>query len=223
MIKATLAFNTVRLKPSEIHKLRGFVGNTFPEYDIIHNHDVTTGKPIYRYPLIQFKLLHNTPVIIAISRQAVEAFAVMFTGIDHIVISGTSIPIYEKDINIEDVEYGFTNETFIYEFVSPWIGLNQENYKKYMTVDKAEKKQILKKTLIGNILSMSKALEYWLEKDQIVNADIQAREIDVNLKGKTMIGFTGLFKCNFEIPDDLGIGKSVSRGFGVVRKVWGSY
>lgn len=32
-----------------------------------------------------------------------------------------------------------------------------------------------------------------------------------------MIGFTGEFLVNFDIPDLLGLGKSVSRGFGAVR------
>ena len=34
-----------------------------------------------------------------------------------------------------------------------------------------------------------------------------------------MIGFKGYFYVNFEIPNDLGIGKSISRGFGTVKKV----
>ena len=42
----------------------------------------------------------------------------------------------------------------------------------------------------------------------------------VTLKGQKMLGFTGTFKTNFIIPDHLGLGKSVSRGFGVVKKVF---
>ena len=34
-----------------------------------------------------------------------------------------------------------------------------------------------------------------------------------------MLGFFGTFSVNFEIPDYWGIGKSVSRGFGTVKKV----
>jgi hypothetical protein len=34
-----------------------------------------------------------------------------------------------------------------------------------------------------------------------------------------MIGFLGNFSVNFEIPDYWGIGKSVSRGFGTVKRV----
>jgi hypothetical protein len=34
-----------------------------------------------------------------------------------------------------------------------------------------------------------------------------------------MLDFSDTFSVNFEIPDYWGIGKSVSRGFGTVKKV----
>ena len=34
----------------------------------------------------------------------------------------------------------------------------------------------------------------------------------------THVGFVGKFKVNFKIPDYLGLGKSVSRGFGTIKK-----
>ncbi len=63
MKKGSLVFNHIRLRADEIHKFRGYVGNVFKKYDLVHNHDYETGKPIYRYPLIQFKLLGEYPAI----------------------------------------------------------------------------------------------------------------------------------------------------------------
>lgn len=34
-----------------------------------------------------------------------------------------------------------------------------------------------------------------------------------------MLGFLGRFSVNFDIPDYWGIGKSVRRGFGTVKKI----
>lgn len=218
MKKATLSFSNVILRASHIHKFRGFIGNLFKNHDVIHNHDLKTGKPIYRYPLIQFKLINKIPSIIAITGSAVAVFLEIFMRLDRIVIDDVTFPVFEKDIKVNEVEFGFAHETFMYEFVSPWIGLNQKNYQRYDTSSLAGKNEILKKTLIGNILSMSKNLGYWLEKDQKIHIEIRVQEKTVHLKGKNMIGFTGIFKTNFMIPDDLGIGKSVSRGFGTVRR-----
>lgn len=219
MKKATLSFGNVNLRASHIHKFRGFVGNLFKDYNLIHNHDLHTGKPIYRYPLIQFKLINKTPCIVAITEPAVAVFLDIFMKLDKVTIDNVSIPIFEKDLKVDDIEFGFSNESFMYEFLTPWIGLNQKNYQRYETPIFSEKNEILEKTLIGNILSMAKYLDCWLEKDQKINIELQVRENRVNLKGNLMIGFSGLFKTNFNIPDYLGIGKSVSRGFGTVRRV----
>jgi hypothetical protein len=219
MKKAILRFGNVNLRASHIHKFRGFVGNLFKDYNLIHNHDLHTGKPIYRYPLIQFKLINKTPCIVAITEPAVAVFLDIFMKLDKVTIDNVSIPIFEKDLKVDDVEFGFSNESFIYEFLTPWIGLNQKNYQRYETSIFSKKNEILKKTLIGNILSMAKYLDCWLEKNQKINIELQVRENRVNLKGNPMIGFSGLFKTNFNIPDYLGIGKSVSRGFGTIRRV----
>lgn len=214
-----LVLNNIRLRPSQVHKFRGFIGNLFRDYDLIHNHDPKTGKPIYRYPLIQFKLVNRQPAIIAITEAAVSAFADIFMTLDRIVIEGTEIPVYEKDLDLYDSEFGYSAETFVYEFVSPWIGLNQKNHRKYSDAgDQAQRDQILRGALIGNMLSMSKFLGHWLEKEQEIRAEVRVKECQVNLKGRPMIGFTGIFKTNFMIPDHLGVGKSVSRGFGTVKK-----
>ncbi len=219
MKKSTLLLNNINLRPPQIHKFRGFVGNAFKNHDLIHNHDLKTGKPIYRYPLIQFKLIDKTPAIIAITDKAVSIFSEIFMKLDKIIIEDTVIPVFEKDLKVEEVEFGYSDEIFMYEFASPWIGLNQKNFKKYNEAGREEKNEMLKRVMTGNILSMSKYLDCWLSKDQKIKIDHKLKEIKVNLKGKSMTGFNGIFKTNFCLPDYLGIGKSVSRGFGVVRRV----
>ena len=219
MKKSTLLLNNVYLKPSQIHKFRGFVGNIFRDHDLIHNHDLKTGKPIYRYPLIQFKLIDKTPAIIAITDKAVKIFAEIFMKLDKIIIEDAVIFVFEKELKIEEVEFGYSDEIFMYEFVSPWIGLNQKNFIKYNDVGREEKNEMLKRVMTGNILSMSKHLDCWLSQDQKIKIDHKLKETKVNLKSKSMTGFNGIFKTNFCLPDYLGLGKSVSRGFGVVRRM----
>ena len=219
MKKSTLLLNNVYLKPSQIHKFRGFIGNIFKDHDLIHNHDLKTGKPIYRYPLIQFKLIDKTPAIIAITDRAVNIFSEIFMKLDKIIIEGTLIPVFEKDLKVEEVEFGYSDEIFMYEFISPWIGLNQKNFIQYSDACREEKNEMLKRVMTGNVLSMSKYLACWLSKDQKIKIDHKLKEIKVNLKGKNMTGFNGIFKTNFLIPDYLGIGKSVSRGFGALKRI----
>jgi len=205
MKKATLYFNNIRLKPSQVHKLRGYVGNTFKNHDLIHNHDLTTVKVIYRYPLIQFKLIDNVPAIISITERAVDVFGEIFMKMDYIHIDGCDIPVHEKNLKVDDVDFGFSDETFMYEFASPWIGLNQKNFISFKTIQtEMERNILLKRIFIGNILSMAKYLDVRLEKDQKIKVDQKLNTQKVTLKGRRMMGFRGLFKTNFIIPDYLG-------------------
>ena len=220
MKKATLKLSNVFLKPQQVHKLRGFVGNLFRDHDLIHNHDPETGKVIYRYPLVQFKLIDRVPSIVCITEKAVSVFHALFMKLDHVSIEGMDIPVFEKNLKVEEVAFGYSDETFVYEFQSPWIGLNQKNYAEYEKApDDAVRKDLLKRILTGNILSMSKYLDHRLAPGQTVRTDLTVKPGPVQLKGKSLLGFRGVIKTNFMIPDHLGLGKSVSRGFGVVKKL----
>jgi len=215
--KATLFFNNIKLKHSQIHKFRGFVGNLFKEHNLIHNHDQITGKSIYRYPLIQFKIIDNNPSIVAITDSAINVFSEIFMKLNEIDIEGVRIPVYEKDLKVEEALFGDSEKKLKYEFASPWVALNQENYKKYQSTENHQKREeILQRSLAGNILSMSKYLDYTVKNR--LEIDLKLKPATINLKGKSMIGFMGMFDVNFLIPDYMGIGKSVSRGFGTTLK-----
>ncbi len=106
-----------------------------------------------------------------------------------------------------------------YKFLSPWLALNEKNYQKYnKSGTLLKRKELLEKILIGNILSMSKSLGYTVPAPIEVKI-LNLKEKQTSLKGTPMLGFLGSFSVNFDIPDYWGIGKSVSRGFGTVRRV----
>ncbi len=213
---AQLTMKDVKLMDSEIHKMRGFIGNMFEKYDLIHNHG--QNGFIYRYPLIQFKTVDKSPIILAIGDEAIRVFGEIFMTLDHLDIEGKCIPINEKELSVADYPFGITNSLIEYEFIHPWIALNQENYKKYQSLETVkEKKDMLSKMLVGNLLSMSKGLGYTVPAR--IEAETTLNSIKTTLKRVEVIGFIGSFRTNFEIPDFFGIGKSVSRGFGTVKRI----
>ena len=65
---------------------------------------------------------------------------------------------------------------------------------------------------------ISKSLGYTVPEQ--IKANIgNLKEVQTTLKGTPMLGILGTFSVNFEIPDYWGIGKSVSRGFGTIKRV----
>jgi len=215
---AWIKFPNIKLNTSKTHLMRGYFGNAFKEFNLIHNHNELSGKEIYRYPLIQFKVIENTPIIIAFTEEAIEILQKMLLNTENIDIKGNNIPVKEKMFDFKEVKLGWDESFNTYEFVTPWLALNQLNYKKYTEINNIEEKnELLKRNLIANIISMCKSFNYTVP-DRLL-AQVNLTEAPANLKGQQMIGFTGYFKVNFELPDYIGLGKSVSRGYGSVKKL----
>ena len=86
------------------------------------------------------------------------------------------------------------------------------------TVSEANKiKLILAWTLVGNCLGM--CIPLGIHVDDRITADCSGlHSIKTTLKGQGMIGFIGTFSINLHLPNHLGLGKSVSRGFGTIER-----
>jgi len=197
-------------------KLRGFFATSFNEYSLLHQH-VNVDELIYKYPLIQYKMLHQTPLVLGIEEGA-EVLKEIYDKFDEIKIGERKYAIVERGITLRSEEFGCTQEILSYRFVTPWIALSQNNHQRYLDFDREERKELLRSILVGNILSASKGLGYVVTER--IKLDIgRIHEEMCTLKGTSVIGFRGEFMANFMIPDYMGLGKSVSRGFGTIERL----
>ncbi|RLA97416.1 MAG: DNA repair protein [Deltaproteobacteria bacterium] len=205
------------LNPRHGEKIRGYLGRLFWENPYAHNH-LEDGKLIYRYPCVQYKVVENMCLVIGFN-EGIEIIMKAFHNLTSVDLDGEAKEIKFKSLEKYSSSFSISQEKKKYAFFTPWIALNEKNYEKYQkSGDRKKRKELLQKTLIGNILSMSKGVGYTVPKPVEVNIN-KIREVQTSLKGNPMLGFLGEFYVNFEIPDYLGIGKSVSRGFGTVKKI----
>ena len=203
----------IKMKPRDSEKIRGYLGHKYEELDILYNHK--NNKFIYRYPKVQYKIINNKPIILGINDGA-NIITNIGINDDMLIIGDKSINTFEKKISINNNEYGISADYIKYEFLSPWVALNQKNIDIYRNCSDMEKEEMLKKILIGNIISMSKGLNYTVSDE--VKCWVNLKKVDVNIKNIKHTGFMGEFKVNFSIPDYLGLGKNVSKGFGTIKK-----
>jgi hypothetical protein len=157
-------------------------------------------------------------VIVGLSDGAV-AVSNLQNMIDSLKIGDELIEVCGQQFSQQDVKFGDTSYNIFYSFLTPWLALNEENYERYKMAGPKEQIDLLRRILIGNILSMSKGLGYVVtEEIKVSKLDVYPVKTPVRLKGVGMTGFKGTFSVNFELPDHIGLGKSVSRGFGTVVK-----
>ncbi|MDW7732697.1 MAG: CRISPR-associated endonuclease Cas6, partial [Methanolobus sp.] len=135
---------------------------------------------------------------------------------DKINLNGNEYEIVERGITYKKEDFGISEKLVKYDFVTPWFALNQRNHRKYLSSDRDQQVELLRKNLVGNMLSMSKSLDYQVPDKIKCHTELQERSS--SLKGNEILAFKGFFVTNFQIPDYLGLGKSVSRGFGTVKR-----
>jgi hypothetical protein len=215
----TLFFNFIcdEFVKGTADKLRGYFANKFVDYTLIHHH-LNNNELLYKFPFVQYKIFDGKPFVLGINEGA-DILQKIYEDINCLKIGFADYQIREKNVILRTDYFGTTESHNSYSFLTPWLGLNERNFDKYQRLESwARKKELLEKILIGNIISMSKSLGYTVPEP--IEANIgNLKEVQTSLKSTPMLGFLGTFSVNFEIPDYWGIGKSVSRGFGTVKKV----
>jgi len=206
-----------RLSLSDTEKIRGYLGNVFWNNPYAHQHKAD-GSFIYKYPSVQYKVIDGSCLLMGFN-EGLEIVKKTFHDLTLINIDGRWEEILSKELESYTTSFGISTMHLPYSFLIPWLALNEKNYDKYQRLGSwTKRKELLQKVLIGNIISMSKSLGYTVPEP--IEANIgNLREVQTSLKGTPMLGFLGTFSVNFEIPDYWGIGKSVSRGFGTVKRV----
>ena len=99
-------------------------------------------------------------------------------------------------------------------------GLTENNYQAYTsTKDMVEQLAILKRMLIGNILSFAKGIGLHLEDELKVQMIDSEERRPVMYKNQKMMAFNVEFTSNLRLPQYIGLGKGVSVGYGVAREM----
>jgi len=199
----------------DTNKLRGFFASKFNSYLLLHNH-LGNNKFLYQYPRIQYKTINHTKMVLGLA-EGVDVLQNIYNQYDQIILAGHTYQIYSKEIILKEEDFRVTSENIKYEFLIPWFALNEENYQRYKKYNYPERTDQLRSILIRNIMAIAKTFQYFVDSKIIVNTNL--KENPIKFKGEDMIGFLGAFQVNFKLPNYIGLGKSVSRGFGTIKKI----
>ena len=202
------------LSPGQATHLRGFFGSAFAEEEMLHHHR-PDGSLIYAYPRVQFKVIDRGAHLIGLAEGG-EVVERLWREVEAARIGNEMLPVLEATLMRRRESLGECGAPVEYRFVNPWLGLNSENYSRYESASTdGEKQAVLERVLVGNCLSLAKGFGVWVTGRLAADAR-RLRPRTCRFKEQAMVGFEGPFRVNFQLPNGIGIGKSVSRGFGTV-------
>jgi hypothetical protein len=213
----TIKFPDIQLNTRDAHKLRGYIGNLFKDRSpLLHNH-LENGEFSYRYPLVQYKVIEKTPMLVGLEEGA-KLLMELFLKIREIKIDDREYPVLSKNIESRIWAIGVNRDLHEYRFETLWMALNQKNFVAYQNAGREQQIENLKKIAISNVLAFYKAFDLILEKEERIMMKVNVNEKNAQFKNKDMLAFKGGFVTNAVLPDYVGIGKAVSRGFGTIQK-----
>ena len=201
-----------KFSKSSAKALRGYFGNYFKNIVEFHNHlDQITFN--YKSPNIQYRVIDGNLSILGINEGGdILLKSIEKIKLDEIILDGIDNKIKEKEIKITFPELEVQDKRYDYKFESFWIALNEENYKKYQ---KGE--FLLDNQLRNNILEFFKLSGVQATKRIIVAGIFEENKIVE--KDTVILGFTGTFKTNVNLPDLIALGKRKSIGFGIIKRI----
>jgi hypothetical protein len=172
---------------------------------------------IHRYPVIQCKQVKNRLIIIGIGQGADLLWALSLNG-QQLLMGENTCTIVERDQVIRNETVGISDTLQRYEFLTPWLALNQQNAKKfYYLKGKPERDAFMQKILTTAISTFAKSIDCDMLAPLICKSKVRFRR--ERILNENVMVFLGTFETNLRIPDYLGIGQSISKGFGTIRSI----
>ncbi|GAB4424247.1 MAG: hypothetical protein OHK0039_41340 [Bacteroidia bacterium] len=214
MLFTHISFPHIRLQTRDGHKLRGYFGQLFRVHSPLHNH-YDDGSLRYGYPLVQYKVVGGVPTLVGLGEGS-RLLTELFLRIQSLDIEGRVYPVDHKYIRNERIAPAIVADMRAYVFATPWMALNQRNYAAYRRLDEGQQQPFLQRVLRNHLVAVLRTLGAALDVPLLVAAQVQ--EHRTRFKDQEMSTFAGTFVCNADLPDDIGIGKSVSRGFGTIQR-----
>ena len=168
----------------------------------------------YLYPRVQVKILNEQIYIIGL-KEGVNPVLSLVDNVKSFNFGNITIGIEKYDVEENNDQFIPTEKLLRYKFIIPWIALNKSTGGKYRFLTDQEKPLFLNKLLGLNLLFLSKELGLDTKSKiytKVCLDNLIPEKIDENGWG----AFTGEFKTNFIIPNYIGLGNGITRGYGTL-------
>ena len=217
-----VSFDT-EIQPYQLSAFRGAVAHKVGlEHSWFHNHDNENGGTFNRYPLIQYKIFNDKgqmqPMLLCLEQGIEEAHHLFSQPEWSLNIKGKQHDLRIAHLHVNQYTLNTWDTQFRYR-LHKWQPFNVERYRDYQQIEGiAAQYTFLEERLHNQITSFATGVGWHIEQDVKATITDMVKTEWVEYKNLKVLTFTLDFKTNVSLPDFVGLGKGVSRGFGVVKR-----
>ena len=195
------------------YQVKGSIMKNYPKSEIVPMLNGSYRKK-YLYPRVQVKILNEKIYFLGIAEgvSAVKSLIDNFKALDF-----GNITFKIKDIIIdENGLFEQTDHINKYKFITPWVALNRANTKKFSKTSTSQKRKFLCELLTRNLIFLTS--EFKIDFDEKILTDIELEDKSLSsFNDNRDVGFEGSFLTNFLLPDFIGLGNGITRGYGSIK------
>jgi hypothetical protein len=195
--------------------LRSFLTKVLSEYSALPRENASGF--IHRYPVLQCKQVKGDLMVMGIS-QGADCLSRITHDQTMLGTGESACRITARDPAIRPELFAVTDTPVTYELLTPWLALNQQNAKKFYDLKgKPQRDAFMQKLISAQLNTFAKSLDY--EITAPITCDAKVRFKRERIDRENVMVFLGKFRTNLRIPDYLGIGQSVSQGYGTIKRI----
>ncbi len=194
-------------------QLRRCITAMIPDDRVLHHH--VEGSRRLDAPSVRYVVIRGIPQLIGVG-DGLPALEKVY-ALPDIRLTGRCGPQPVEARELWDVHarIGAGTAFATYTTLTPWLALNQRNHRRYQEArNRAARNAILEEIFIGNVLAMLGSFGCRVET-RLEARILRCREVTVQHKRTPMLGFRATLETNAVLHPWLGIGKLVSKGYGL--------
>ncbi len=199
------------------YQVKGVFMRQYPDEPIIPMLDGSY-RDKFLYPRVQVKILNEQIYIIGI-HEGVDTILSATKKFKQFDFGNITFTVQDYDIERLNNQFIPSDRPLRYRFITPWVALNHMTGGKYRLLSNKEKPSYLNKLLGQNLIFLANEVGINIEKEIFSKVKVKSlfpKPIDENKWG----AFRGEFKTNFVLPNYIGVGNGITRGFGTIYSMF---
>lgn len=179
-------------------------------------------SPPFAYPMAQFKMRCNhgryQPLLLCLGAKVGQALEIFRNRKNaKVVVNGRPYSLAIAEAKAYHFEYRAGEQPYAYNLFK-YQALNSINYEIYRQLkEEDEKKHFVKKLLVNHLLAFARGVGWELDFQLTVQNLHLMTEKPVSCGPIDYHCFDLSFRCPLLLPEYIGLGSAVAKGFGVVR------
>ncbi len=172
----------------------------------------------FLYPRAQVKILNEQIYLVGI-KDGADPVLEMIKNCELLNFGNITFNIIDIEVEENIDPFKHVDQLLRYRFVSPWIALSKNTQKRYKFLKNKDRIAFLNRLLGQNIVFLAR--EMGVDLNDKVYTKLKLNSLFPKPVYENNLGsFSGEFQTNFVLPNYIGLGNGITRGYGAIHGLY---